>query len=199
MWAVASMDSAAGRSDRRPPQLENEECLHSRKFLRCYEGRSQVAELVAGNVYLSSPLRVRQAKPQGGILAQFDPDAGRHPESETLANLTVIFAATNVMRPTAPLCHQPKPAILSRVNPNESRRQLLAARNVLPQPRLPRPPLAAVPRWVGAKSPSRRRCRQAPAADGSLAINFQFHPLRRGGGYVPQCVQSTSVTNLLII
>jgi len=98
--------------------LENGELMHSREFLRRYEGMPQVkkAELIAGVVYMGSPVSVRHAKPDGMIQAWLGTYASRHPDTEVLANATVILDAENTVQPDALLRRLPDRGGLTRVN-----------------------------------------------------------------------------------
>jgi len=98
--------------------LENGELMHSRQFLRRYEGMPQVkkAELIEGVVYMGSPVSVRHAKPDGMIQAWLGTYASRHPDTEVLANATVILDAENTVQPDALLRRLPDHGGLTRVN-----------------------------------------------------------------------------------
>ncbi len=118
MLAAASKPSVAGSPPTRPLPLESGEFMHSREFLRRYEYMPQVkkAELIEGVVYMGSPVSVRHAKPdamfQGWLVAY----ASRHPETEALANTTVILDAENTVQPDALLRFLPEHGGLTRVN-----------------------------------------------------------------------------------
>ena len=118
MLAVEQRSSAAGTSTRRPLPLENGELLHSREFLRRYEGMPQVkkAELIEGIVYTGSPVSVHHGKPDAIIQAWLVTYASRHPQTEVLANTTVILDAENTVQPDALLRRLPEHGGLSRVN-----------------------------------------------------------------------------------
>ncbi len=92
--------------------------MHSREFLRRYEGMPQVkkAELIEGVVYMGSPVSVRHAKPDGMIQAWLGTYASRHPDTEVLANATVILDAENTVQPDALLRRLPDHDGLTRVN-----------------------------------------------------------------------------------
>ncbi len=92
--------------------------MHSREFLRRYEGMPQVkkAELIEGVVYMGSPVSVRHAKPDGMIQAWLGTYASRHPDTEVLANATVILDAENTVQPDALLRRLPDRGGLTRVN-----------------------------------------------------------------------------------
>jgi Uma2 family endonuclease len=92
--------------------------MHSREFLRRYEGMPQVkkAELIEGVVYMGSPVSVRHAKPDGMIQAWLGTYASRHPDTEVLANATVILDAENTVQPDALLRRLPDHGGLTRVN-----------------------------------------------------------------------------------
>jgi Uma2 family endonuclease len=91
--------------------------MHSREFLRRYEGMPQVkkAELIEGVVYMGSPVSVRHAKPDGMIQAWLGTYASRHPDTEVLANATVILDAENTVQPDALLRRLPEHGGLTRV------------------------------------------------------------------------------------
>ncbi|MEK7675389.1 MAG: Uma2 family endonuclease [Verrucomicrobiota bacterium] len=118
MLAVKSKSSAAGTSTSRPRPLENGEFMHSREFLRRYERMPQVkkAELIEGVVYMGSPVSVHHGKPDAIIQAWLVTYASRHPETEVLANTTVILDAENTVQPDALLRRLPEHGGLSRVN-----------------------------------------------------------------------------------
>jgi Uma2 family endonuclease len=120
MLAVAGKPSAAGNSPGRLLPLESGEFMHSREFLRRYEGMPQVkkAELIEGVVYMGSPVSVRHAKPDALIQAWLVTYASRHPETEALANATVILDAENTVQPDALLRRLPEHGGLTRVNEN---------------------------------------------------------------------------------
>jgi len=118
MRAVENKAETTGRSSSRPLPLENGENMHSREFLRRYEGMPQVkkAELIEGVVYMGSPVSVRHAKPDGMIQAWLGTYASRHPDTEVLANATVILDAENTVQPDALLRRLPDHGGLTRVN-----------------------------------------------------------------------------------
>jgi hypothetical protein len=64
MLAVDNKSSAAGSCPSRPLPLENGDFMHSREFLRRYEGMPELkkAELIGGVVYLGSPAGVHHGK-----------------------------------------------------------------------------------------------------------------------------------------
>jgi Uma2 family endonuclease len=118
MRAVENQAEITGRSPSRPLPLENGETMHSREFLRRYEGMPQVkkADLIEGVVYMGSPVSVRHAKPDGMIQAWLGTYASRHPDTEVLANATVILDAENTVQPDALLRRLPEHGGLTRVN-----------------------------------------------------------------------------------
>jgi len=118
MLAVKSKPSLAGSSAYPPLPLENGEFMHSREFLRRYERMPQVkkAELIEGVVYMGSPVSVRHAKPDAIIQAWLVTYASRHPETEVLANATVILDAENTVQPDALLRRLPEHGGLTSIN-----------------------------------------------------------------------------------
>jgi Uma2 family endonuclease len=117
MLAVESKPSPAGSSASPPLPLESGECVHSREFLRRYEGMPQVkkAELIEGVVYMGSPVSVRHSKPDALIQLWLGAYASRHPGTEVHANVTVILDAENTVQPDALLRRLPEHGGLTRV------------------------------------------------------------------------------------
>ena len=92
--------------------------LRSREFLRRYEGMPLVkkAELIGGVVYMGSPVSVHHGKPDALVQAWLVTYASHRPETEALANTTVILDAENTVQPDALLRRLPDHGGLSRVN-----------------------------------------------------------------------------------
>jgi Uma2 family endonuclease len=118
MLVAEIKSSGAEAFAERPLPLENGEHLHSREFLRRYEGMPEVkkAELIEGIVYMGSPVSIRHSKPDTLIHAWLVAYASRHPEAEALGNTTVILDAENTVQPDALLRRLPEHGGLTEVN-----------------------------------------------------------------------------------
>jgi Uma2 family endonuclease len=118
MRAVENKAETIGRSPSRPLPLENGEFMHSREFLRRYEGMPQVkkAELIEGVVYMGSPVSAEHAIPDGIIHGWLALYAGRTPGVQFMPNATVILDAENTVQPDALLRRLPDHGGLTRVN-----------------------------------------------------------------------------------
>lgn len=85
----------------RLPVLANGDLLHSKEFLRRYDRMPDVkkAELIDGVVYMSSPVSVSHAHPDGLVIMWLATYAARTPGTQALPNTTVILDSENTVQP----------------------------------------------------------------------------------------------------
>jgi Uma2 family endonuclease len=92
-----------------PPPLENGARLTSREFLRRYEAMPEVkkAELIAGIVYMPSPVSPLHGQPDNIIQTWLGTYAAHTPGVKCYTNTTVVLGPRNTPQPDACLCLKP--------------------------------------------------------------------------------------------
>jgi Uma2 family endonuclease len=103
---------------RDPPPLQNGDRLTSHEFLRRYEAMPEVkkAELVAGIVYMGSPISVDHARPDNLLQTWLGVYTAETPGVECSTNATMILSPHNTPQPDACLCLKPSRGGQTRLN-----------------------------------------------------------------------------------
>jgi Uma2 family endonuclease len=111
MLAVQSEPVTAQSRPAEPLPLENGDGLHAQEFLRRYEAMPHIkkAELIAGKVYMGSPVRADlHAEPDGLIHLWLATYAAHTPGTKFYPNATLLLDADNTFQPDAMLCLTPE-------------------------------------------------------------------------------------------
>jgi Uma2 family endonuclease len=118
---MLAVENKSGSYVHPPLLLENGDQLHSREFLRRYERmpEEKKAQLIEGIVCLSSRVTARHGSADALIQGWLGTYASRHPETQSLPNVTVILDSENTVQPDALLRLLPEHGGLTRLNEKE--------------------------------------------------------------------------------